>query len=83
MRWLTWQAGCEGREADGSPLLCLEEVEDEILEPSGQPRHLLLEMVPGPEGWQSPNVALLTNGRHMAAQPAARPSPIALLSDCM
>ena len=69
--WLTWQAGYEGREADGSPFLRLEEVKGEILEPSAWPHHLLLETAPGPEGWLPPNVALLTNGRpgEVPAQP--------------
>lgn len=61
--WPTWQAACEGRKADGSPFLCLEEVKGEILEPSARPHHLLLEMAPRPEGWRPPNAALLTNGR--------------------
>lgn len=71
--WLTWQAGCEGREADGSPFLCLEEVKGEILEPAAGPHHLLLETAPGPEGWRPPKVALLTNGRPGEAQPPAQP----------
>lgn len=52
--WLTWQVGCEGRQADGSPFLCLEEVKDEILEPSAWPKHLLLETALGQRAGSHP-----------------------------
>ena len=70
--WLTWQAGCEGWEADGRPFLCLEEVKSEILDPAAWPHHLLLEMAPRPEGWRPPNMVLLWSGRPGKAGPSAQ-----------